>query len=116
MNDVFNTKILCDKCNEQTRKFPLEQEGFKLRALECPNCRKQWVHPGDIKDFQNFKELQKRQFDVKLRMVGNSFSVTIPKEIINFEERFISMEREMNQMMRLSLERPGKIILRFREL
>ena len=60
--------------------------------------------------------LRKRHFDVKLRMVGNSFSVTIPREIIDFEEKFIQIEKEMDKMMRLSLEEPGKVSIYFRKL
>jgi hypothetical protein len=49
-------------------------------------------------------------------MVGNSFSVTIPREIIAFEEKFLQMEKEMDQMMRLCLDRPGRLSLEFRKL
>jgi len=60
--------------------------------------------------------LRKRHFDVKLRLGGNSFSVTIPREIIDFEEKFIQIEKEMDKMMRLSLEEPGKVSIYFRKL
>lgn len=116
MNDIFENKIICNNCNKETIKAELDENGFKLRALECPDCGKQWMHPGDLKDYERFKELKSRQFSVKLRMVGNSFSVTIPREIIEFEERFAKLEREMDNMMRLSLDEPGKLILRFKEL
>ena len=49
-------------------------------------------------------------------MVGNSFSVTIPKEIIDFEEEFFKLEEEMNNIMRLTLEEPGKINIYFKKL
>ena len=49
-------------------------------------------------------------------MVGNSFSVTIPKEIIDFEENFKDMEQEMDKIMRLTLDEPGKLSLYFRRL
>lgn len=115
--DIFqDTKILCSKCNKETKPITLEEKGFKIRAKECVLCGKTWTHPGDMKDFEQFQKLNQRQFNVKLRMVGNSFSVTIPREIIAFEEKFAQIEKEMDQMMRLSLDEPGKLILRFREL
>jgi hypothetical protein len=115
MVDIFENKIICRNCNKETKHTFLYKDGFKLRAIECTNCNKQWIHPGDLKDYERFKELKNRQFSVKLRMVGNSFSVTIPKEIIEFEEKFVKLEKEMDKMLRLSLEEPGKLILKFRE-
>ncbi len=116
MKDIFHANIQCDKCNVKTDKKVAIKDGFKLRFFECPKCNQKWQHPTDFKEYQKFKELQKRHFDVKLRMVGNSFSVTIPREIIDFEEKFIQMEKEMDKMMRLSLEQPGKLSLYFRKL
>ena len=119
--DIFqDTKIICSRCNKETRQITLDQEGFKIRAKECPSCEKTWTHPGDMKDFEQFSHLKQRQFDVKLRRVGNSHTITIPREILEFEKHFFNqfrqLEKEMDQMMRLSLEEPGKIILRFRGL
>jgi hypothetical protein len=116
MKDIFQANLLCDKCNIKTDKKVAVKDGFKLRFFECPNCSQRWQHPTDFKEYQEFKELQKRHFDVKLRMVGNSFSVTIPREIIDFEEKFKQMEKEMDKMMRLSLEEPGKVSIYFRKL
>jgi hypothetical protein len=113
MKDIFNANMLCDKCNIKTDKKIAIKEGFKLRFFECPQCKEKWYHPTDMKEYQEFKALRQRHFDVKLRMVGNSFSVTIPREIIEFEEKF---EKEINNMMRLSLEEPGKLSIRFRKV
>ncbi len=116
MKDIFQANIQCDKCNVKSDKKVLIKDGFKLRFFECPKCKEKIYHPLDLKEYQEFKALRKRHFDVKLRMVGNSFSVTIPREIIEFEEKFAQMEKEMNNMMRLSLEEPGKLSIRFRKL
>ena len=69
-----------------------------------------------MKDYENFKKLKQREFDVKLRRVGNSHSITIPREILDFERHFQEMEKEMNRMIRLSLEKPGRIVLKFKRI
>ena len=116
MKDMFDADIVCNQCNIKTNKGCQVRDGFKIRFSECPKCKEKFYHPADIREYQEFKTLKRRHFNVKLRMVGNSFSVTIPREIIDFEEKFAQMEKEMNQMLRLSLDEPGKLSLRFRKI
>ncbi len=106
MNDIFDQKVLCNECNIQTKKNILIKEGFQIRVLECPKCTKIIYHPADIKEYEDFQRLKARDFNVKLRMVGNSFCVSVPKELIDFHRE---MENEFNDIVRLSLESPGKI-------
>jgi ribosomal protein L37AE/L43A len=108
MADLFETTVVCDKCNRKTNKNQLFRNGFKIRVWECPNCGKIWEHPADKQVQEDFKKLKEKEFQVKLRMVGNSYAVSIPKEIINFEEEF---NRELNELISLSIEEPGKISL-----
>ena len=57
-----------------------------------------------------FYEFKKKEFDVKLRIVGNSYAVSIPMEIVNFMKE---QEKMMDDMVRLSFEEFGKISLNF---
>ena len=107
--DIFENKIVCKNCNKETKKVVSIKDGFKLRALQCPKCKKVWYHPLDIKAFNDFKKMRNKEFRVKLRMVGNSFCVSIPREIIEFED----LERAVNQMIYMSLEEPRKLSLFF---
>ncbi|MBU1246023.1 MAG: hypothetical protein KKH88_00010 [Nanoarchaeota archaeon] len=115
MEDMFENEILCNKCGKKTEKVTILKDGFKVRALECPGCGKKWLHPLDLKEYQDFITLKNRDFQVKLRMVGNSFSVTIPREIIEFEEKFRQIEKEMDKMIHMSLQEPGKLTLFFKK-
>lgn len=110
MKDIYNTTILCEKCNRKTKKKTIHKEGFTLRAWECPKCNKLWYHPLDQQEYQNFQKLRDKNFRVKLRLVGNSFCVSIPKEIIEFHRE---MQKEMNEMISMSLEEPEKLSLYF---
>jgi len=111
IQDIFDQVVLCSKCNSKTIKNSVLKDGFQLRVLECPKCSNVIYHPGDLKDYEGYKSLRTRDFNVKLRMVGNSFCVSIPKEIIDFHREF---EREFNDLVRLSLEGPDKIGMFFR--
>ncbi|MBT4334523.1 hypothetical protein HOD61_01780 [archaeon] len=116
MKDIKYAKVLCPNCNKETKKDIELRNGFKLTYFECPICSERYYDSADLRAFEEFKKLRERHFNVKLRMVGNSFSVTIPREIIDFEEKFACMEKEMDNMMRLSLEEPGKLGLYFKKL
>ncbi|MEW6063325.1 MAG: hypothetical protein AB1571_03075 [Nanoarchaeota archaeon] len=118
-NDIFENVVLCSKCNVKTKKISIDRDGFKIRTLECPNCGKRIYHPLDLQEYENFNKLKNREFTVKLRMVGNSYAVSIPREIIDFQEE---MEREiqkefekMNKIVKMCLEQPGKLSLFFKK-
>jgi len=112
MTDLFNTTILCEDCNRKTSKGELLKDGFRLRYWNCENCNKKWFHPLDKQNYEDFQKLKQKEFHVKLRMVGNSYTVSIPREIIDFEEEF---DREMNKLINLSLDEPGKISIFLRK-
>jgi len=110
MQDVFDHVVLCNNCHVKTRKNYAIQDSFEFRILECPKCNNTIYHPADLKEYEDYKKLRTRNFDVKLRMVGNSFCVSIPKEIIDFHKEF---EKEFNDLVRLSLSGPGQINMVF---
>lgn len=108
--DIYDNPILCKRCNKQMDRIVITKDGYNLRAWKCPQCSIMQLHPLDSEKYSNFKQLQQRNFEVKLRMVGNSFCVSIPREIIEFEKE---MQRKMNNMIRMSLENPGTLTLHF---
>ncbi len=107
MQDIYNTTIICDSCNGKTQKSYVTKEGFDIRTWHCMRCNKQWYHPSDVEAYKEFLQLKKKDFQVKLREVGNSWIVSIPKEIIRFEEI------QATKMVKLSMDEPGKVILKF---
>ena len=124
MKDIYENTILCDRCNIKTIKGQTIREDFPIRTWKCPKCNQVWHHPSDLQDYESFSRIKDKTFQVKLRMVGNSYAVSIPREIIEFEEMRTSlhdemkkeikdMENFMNQMVSLSMESPGKVSLSF---
>ena len=86
MADIFENTLICENCDKKTERLQLVRDGFQLRMWKCPGCHKEWMHPADQQDYENFKRLKGKTFAVKLRLVGNSYTVSIPREIIDFEE------------------------------
>lgn len=113
VSDIFNANIFCE-CGGKTINTEILRDGFRLRAKKCTGCGKRYYHPVDLEDYRNFSRLRQKDFSVKLRFVGNSFCVSIPREIISFQEEMMrEMKREMGEMIRMSLDGPEKLSLYF---
>lgn len=105
------------------KKIEVERAGFRIRALECPNCGSRTYHPSDMVEYDKFNKLKNQHFKVKLRQVGNSYAVSIPREILDFfrerEEEsndFDKMNESMERMVTLAMDRMNKLSLSFGDL
>lgn len=94
------------------QKVDLAKNGFVFRAVVCPNCNEKIIHPIDEENFKRFKDLKNKEFRVKMRLVGNSYAVSIPKEIVSFMSQ---QEKIMDEMVRLCFEDVGRVSLNFGE-
>src|SRR3989338_2675772 len=110
MKDIFEQKVLCGKCERVMKPFESVEDGFRIRFLKCEHCGERVMHPLDMQEYSDFMALKNKIFKVKLRVVGNSYAVSIPKEIVNFIKE---EERIMNDMVRLCFEEAGKLSLLF---
>jgi predicted amidophosphoribosyltransferase len=114
--DVFDNTILCRNCGKKMKPAVFEKEGFRMRALKCPSCSNIIVHPIDLEEFNKFKQLRGRQFQVKLRFVGNSYTVSIPREIVNFmkeeeeEKKVENIHQKMQEHMNKQIEEMQKFV------
>ena len=110
LTDIFEYKILCKNCDVEMKHFEIIQNGFVLRAIKCDRCNHQIIHPSDEQEYNNFMDLRKKQFNVKMRFVGNSYAVSIPKEIVDFIK---DHEKIMDNMVKLCFEEFGRVRLDF---
>jgi len=110
MQDIFDNIIICKNCNKKMMPATIEKNGFSLRIVECKKCKNQIIHPYDLKEYEDFQNLKKKNFKVKLRFVGNSYAISIPREIIDFMNE---QEKKLNEIVNLSLEELGRISLNF---
>jgi len=88
----------------------ISKNGFNLRCLKCTKCNETLVHPVDKQEYENFITLKKKDFAVKMRMVGNSYAVSIPREIVDFMRE---QENMINDMVRLSFDNANRLSLMF---
>jgi len=114
VRDIFDNKIICAKCtgNKEMVRGEIERNGFKLRIVKCPSCNEQIAHPSDLNDYEQFIQLKNKTFKVKLRLVGNSYAVSIPKEIVDFVKE---QERMIDDMVSLCFNNARRLSLMFGE-
>ena len=110
--DIFDNSILCKNCNERMQKIKFIKNGFAFRAVRCMKCGNQIIHPDDKQEYQKYLNLRNKRFNVKLRMVGNSYTVSSPREIVNFINE---QNNIIDEMVRLSLDKMGRLSLLFNE-
>ena len=84
MADLFDNTILCRQCGKEMQKDITIRNSIRLRTAACEKCGKKEFHPLDLERYKEFQQIKQRPFRVKLRMVGNSYAVSIPREIIDF--------------------------------
>ena len=111
--DIFDYPIFCPKCNTRMKKATVVKNGFAMRAMICPKCGNKIIHPIDQQEYNKFINLRNKQFKVKMRLVGNSYAVSIPKEIVLFMRE---QEKMMDNMVNLCFEKVGKLSLSFSQL
>jgi len=109
-NDLFNHKILCKKCDKEMINGQILKNGFVLRVKNCDKCNEKIIHPHDEQEYKRFVNLKNKEFKVKMRLVGNSYAVSIPKEVVLFMRQ---QEKVFNDMVRLCFEDLGKLSLNF---
>jgi len=110
MADIFDNKILCNECGKEMKNVLISKNGFNLRAVKCEKCNRIIVHPADKTEYEEFMRLKNKEYEVKMRMVGNSYAVSIPREIVSFMQ---DQESMMNNMVKMCFEEAGKISLTF---
>lgn len=116
MKDIFDAKILCSHCDSEMKPASVIKRGFRLRAVQCPKCSERIIHPTDLHKFESFNNLKQKTYNVKLRVVGNSHAISIPKEIVDFiNDMNKSIPSHVNDMVKLCLEDFGRVSLRFND-
>lgn len=110
MADIFDNTILCGNCNIKMKKVEIVKNGFILRAVICPRCNGKIIHPTDEQEYNRFINLKNKEFRVKMRLVGNSYTVSIPKEIVSFIRE---QEKIMGDMVKLCFEEADRLSLNF---
>ncbi len=110
--DIFDNTILCKKCSSKMQKGQAVKNGFVFRIMVCPKCGEKLVHPVDEQEYERYITLKNKEFRVKMRLVGNSYAVSIPKEIVSFMNE---QKKMMDEMVKLCFEDFGRLSLNFED-
>ena len=110
MADIFDNPILCKNCEVKMKPELISKNGFNLRTLKCPKCHEIIVHPVDKQEYEEFMRLKNKEIAVKMRMVGNSSAISIPREIADFMKE---QERMINDIVKLSFQDAQNLSLMF---
>jgi len=92
------------------KKVKIAKGNFLFRAMVCPKCGEKIIHPVDEQEYHKFINLKNKEFRVKMRLVGNSYAVSIPKEIVLFMNE---QKKIMDNMVKLCFEDMGRLSLNF---
>ncbi len=88
----------------------ISKNGFNLRTIRCEKCNEIIVHPADKAEYDEFMRLKNKEFEVKMRMVGNSYAISIPREIVDFMHE---QENMMDNMVKLCFDNANRLSLMF---
>lgn len=110
MADLFDNIILCRECGREMQKQVIVRNGISIRTAICRKCNKKEYHPLDMEKYKEFQGLRQKLFRVKLRIVGNSYAVSIPKEIIDF---FAEADR-LAEEVEMQFAEFDKLLLKFK--
>jgi hypothetical protein len=109
MDLLDNTDVLCKKCKAPMERGIAVKDGLKLRLFQCPSCKARYFHPSDLENYEQYRKLKEKEYQMKLRMVGNSFCISIPKELVRFnhvkEDSIVSLSMDDPEHMRLVFHR-----------
>lgn len=115
VHDLFENKILCKKCEKPMKRADEIRNGFIIRVMACDRCKEKILHPVDSAEYDKFVNLKNKTFKVKLRLVGNSYAVSIPKEIVSFMREQEHTFNELDNMVKLCFDQVGKLTLDFED-
>ncbi|GAH51709.1 unnamed protein product [marine sediment metagenome] len=62
IQDIFDQKILCKKCDKPMQKINISKNGFILRAMICKECSEKLIHPVDEQEYHRFINLKNKEF------------------------------------------------------
>lgn len=63
------------------RRSTVAYKGYEVRGWACRKCKKEYLHPDDSLKISKLEELKKAGVRVKIRTVGQSLVITLPKEL-----------------------------------
>ncbi|MEE9236940.1 MAG: hypothetical protein V3U52_04055 [Thermoplasmata archaeon] len=75
-------KIVCH-CGGETEQVRTHWRGIPVRAWRCRKCGEEMIHPSDAqRALVIARAIDRGEFRVKVRQVGKSLTLTIPRKLV----------------------------------
>jgi len=74
--------LKCHRCGKWARPAKLRFEGYEVRGWRCA-CGEEYFHPDDAERLLLMNKARREKMQTKVSKVGNSYSVRIPKAIVD---------------------------------
>ena len=75
-------EIPCE-CGDMAGKSAIKYKSYEVRGWICKKCGKEYIHPEDSLKISKLEALKKNGIRVKVRTVGQSLVITLPKELVD---------------------------------
>src|SRR3989339_500737 len=101
--DINQWKEIPCECGGMASRGTVKYKSYEIRGWVCAKCKKEYIHPEDSMKISKLEELKKSNPSVKIRTVGQSLVITLPKEIVDV------YDLEKGEIVRLNPENLKKI-------
>lgn len=79
--DINLWKEIPCECGAMASKRTIKYKDYEVRGWVCEKCKKEYIHPEDSLKISKLEALKKEHVKVKIRTVGQSLVITLPKEV-----------------------------------
>ncbi len=84
VDNLDKIQITCS-CGGKTKKIKTTWKNIPIRAWKCIKCGEEIFHPLDADNAMKIaKAIENKEFSVKVRKVGKSFTISIPHKLAKF--------------------------------
>lgn len=93
------------QCGKSTDETHLNIDGFKIKAWKCESCGEEYLDSAEAQFLLMMKKMQKKPHTAKVGVLGDSYIIRIPKEIVEY------MQIKKGEKAKISLAGPHEILV-----
>ncbi len=102
MSTEKKMKCLCGKLAEETH---VNLDGHRIKAWKCKDCDEEYLDSAEAQFLLMRKKMEKRPLTATVGVLGDSYIIRIPKEIVEF------MQIRKGEKAKITLAGPHDIMV-----
>ncbi len=79
--DINRLEEIPCECGGKASRSTVKYKDYEVRGWVCKKCKKEYINPEDSLKISKMEALKKSGVKVKIRNVGQSLVITLPKEL-----------------------------------